>query len=280
MAAVKRGRTRLAANGHRRPGTHRSGDDVPSPTTSAPADGWPADRKRRLGAVADRLAVAYGGRRWRSHRPPLDELILTVLSQHTSDLNTDRAYRSLRQRFPTWEETLRAPPSEVAEAIRRGGLAKIKAPRIQAILRSVLAERDELSLDHLAVLPLEEARRWLLALAGVGPKTAACVLLFSLGRPALPVDTHVHRVARRLGLIEPTTTAASAHVLLERGLGTDRDRVYAFHLNAIAHGRAVCTARQPFCNRCPLTGYCDYYASHHDGADAAAAPASPASGGG
>jgi endonuclease-3 len=252
---------------------------MPNPTTSARSDGWPDDRQRRLDAVVDRLEIAYGRRRWRPHHPPLDELILTVLSQHTSDVNTERAYRSLRARFPTWEETLRAPPAEVAEAIRGGGLAEIKAPRIQGILRAVRKERGGLSLDHLAALPLEEARRWLLALDGVGPKTAACVLLFSLGRPALPVDTHVHRAARRVGLIGPTTNAASAHVSLERGLGTDRDRVYAFHLNAIAHGRAVCTARQPFCNRCPLTGSCDYYASHHGQADAAAAPTPPAPGG-
>lgn len=247
---------------------------------STQSDGQPVDPRRRFDAVVDRLAALYGPRRWRPHRPPLDELILTVLSQHTSDVNTGRAYRSLRERFPTWEDARRAPPAALADAIRGGGLAEIKAPRIQAILRSVRAERGALDLDHLANLPLEDARRWLLALGGVGPKTAACVLLFSLGRPALPVDTHVHRLARRIGLIGATTNAATAHVLLERDLGTDRDRVYAFHLNAIAHGRAVCTARRPFCDRCPLTGCCDYYAFHHARTDAPTAPAPPPSGGG
>jgi len=240
---------------------------------------WPLERRRQLDAVVALLATVYGRRRWRPHHPPLDELIMTVLSQHTSDVNTERAYRSLRHRFPTWDEALRAPTDEVAAAIRSGGLAPIKAPRIQAILCSIARERGSLNLDHLAGLSLEEARRWLLRLGGVGPKTAACVLLFSLGRPALPVDTHVHRVARRIGLIAPTTDAAAAHVVLESGLGTDRDRVYDFYLNAIAHGRDVCTARRPFCERCPLTGDCDYYAADRDRADAATASPPPASGG-
>jgi endonuclease-3 len=148
----------------------------------------------------------------------------------------------------------------VADAIRSGGLAAQKAPRIQAVLDAVLAERGSFDLDHLTTLPLPEAKRWLTDLHGVGPKTAACVLLFSLGRPALPVDTHVHRVARRLGLIRPAVGAAPAHAILEDMLGADRERVYAFHVTMIAHGRAVCTARRPFCERCVLTECCDYYA--------------------
>lgn len=188
---------------------------------------------------------------------------MTLLSQHTSDINTERAFASLRARFPTWEAVRMAPTMEVADAIRSGGLAAIKAPRLQAILNSVLAERGALELDHLAALPLAEARQWLVDLDGVGPKTAACVLLFSLGRPAMPVDTHVHRVAQRLGLIGPGVSAEVAPALLEVGLGADRDRVYAFHVNLIAHGRTVCTARRPFCERCPLTECCDYFATHH-----------------
>jgi endonuclease-3 len=140
-------------------------------------------------------------------------------------------------------------------------LAEQKAPRIQAVLDSVLAERGALNLDLLASLPLDEAKTWLTSLHGVGPKTAACVLLFSLGRPALPVDTHVHRVARRLGLIAPEVGAAAAHPILEAMLGADHERVYAFHVTMIAHGRAVCTARRPFCERCVLTECCDYYAN-------------------
>ncbi len=236
----------------------------------------------RLRCAEPALHAAYGPRRWRRHLPPLDELILTVLSQHTSDANTARAFQSLRARFPTWEAVRSAPTTEVADAIRSGGLADLKAPRIQAILDSVLEERGTLDVDHLAGLPLDEARRWLVTLNGVGPKTAACVLLFSLGKPALPVDTHVHRVAKRLGLIGPEVSADQAHAVLEAALGGDRDRVYAFHVNMIAHGRALCTARRPFCERCPLTGCCEYYAEHataRSGAGAASGSA-PSGGGG
>lgn len=214
----------------------------------------------RTSIITDRLEEVYGSRPWRAHLPPLDELVMTVLSQHTSDTNTARAFRSLREHFPTWAAVRSAPTGTLADAIRSGGLAERKAPRIQAILDAILAERGALNLDHLAVLPLEDARAWLLKLSGVGPKTAACVLLFSLGRPALPVDTHVHRVAKRLGLIGENVTAEAAHRLLEADLGADRDRVYAFHVNMIAHGRAVCTARRPFCERCPLMDCCAYYA--------------------
>ncbi len=224
------------------------------------APSCPPESPSRLHVIADRLDRVYGPRRWQPHLPPLDELVMTVLSQHTSDANTARAFQSLRSRFPTWEAVRRAPTSAVADAIRTGGLADRKAPRIQAILNDILTERGVLDIDHLVDLPLDEARDWLLQLKGVGPKTAACVLLFSLGRPALPVDAHVHRVAKRLALIGPDVGAEAAHALLEADLGGDRDRVYAFHVNMIAHGRAVCTARRPFCERCPLTECCAFYA--------------------
>jgi endonuclease-3 len=183
---------------------------------------------------------------------------MTVLSQHTSDRNTERAFASLRARFPSWDDIRLAPTEEVATAIRSGGLAAIKAPRIQAILERIIIERGTLDLHHVARLPLDAAKRWLVSLPGVGPKTAACVLLFSFGRPALPVDTHVHRVSRRLGLIESGVSAERAQELLEARLGGDRDRVYAFHLNLIAHGRAICRARVPRCEGCCLAGCCDY----------------------
>ena len=217
---------------------------------------------QRLACVEPRLIDTYGARSWQSHGSPLDELVITVLSQHTSDGNTARAFQTLRDRFPTWEGVRTAPTPEVADAIRSGGLAEIKAPRIQAILNDVLAECGTLDIDHLANLPLPHARRWLLDLPGVGPKTAACVLLFSLGRPALPVDTHVHRVAMRLGLTGAGVSAEAARALLEAELGEDRDRVYAFHVNMITHGRSVCTARRPYCERCPLTECCEFYATH------------------
>ena len=208
--------------------------------------------------IARRLDDAYGPRPWRRHGPPLEELIETVLSQHTSDTNTARAFASLRARFPTWDGVRTAKTDDVADAIRSGGLARIKAPRIQRLLDAILARHGALSLDALAGLPLADARAALLELEGVGPKTAACVLLFSLGQPAMPVDTHVHRVTTRLGLILPGTSAERAHGHLEELIGADLDRAYAFHMETIAHGRQVCLARRPRCERCVLSDCCDY----------------------
>lgn len=213
----------------------------------------------QIETVAGLLEQEHGSKRWTSSGDPLDELISTVLSQHTSDANTARSFASLKARFPSWEAVRVAPTTAVAEAIRVGGLADLKAPRIQRILDAILERQGNLSLDHLADIDLDAARAWLVALNGVGPKTAACVLLFSLGKPALPVDTHVHRVARRLGLIAEGTSAEAAHDVLEADLGDDVDRVYAFHMDMIEHGRAICTARRPFCERCSLTGCCDYF---------------------
>jgi endonuclease-3 len=215
----------------------------------------------KMREVARRLEERYGPRPWRSSGDTIVELIATILSQHTSDANTARAFASLRSRFPMWRDVIVAPTDEVADAIRSGGLANIKAPRIQAVLRSILARYGSFDLSHLSQRSLAEARAELQALRGVGPKTASCVLLFSLGMPALPVDTHVHRVSRRLGLIGPTTKAEEAHEMLERQLGENRDAVYAFHMNVIAHGRDVCLARRPRCERCALVECCDYYAN-------------------
>lgn len=212
----------------------------------------------KLLRVAERLDQLYGPRRWRSHGPPLDELVATILSQHTSDANTARAFASLKSTFNGWDEVRTAPVDSIEHAIRVGGLAAIKAPRIKGILNDVFAEHGQTNIDHLQQMPLDEARRWLVTLHGVGPKTAACVLLFSLGKPALPVDTHVHRVARRIGLIGPKVSADAAHAILETGLGADRDRIYAFHMNTIAHGRMVCKARFPRCEQCGLVDLCDY----------------------
>jgi endonuclease III len=188
--------------------------------------------------------------------PPLASLILTVLSQHTSDVNSDRAFASLVSRFQTWAEVADATTAEVAEAIRSAGLAEIKAPRIQEILREIQSREGDYSLGRLEEMETKEAREYLLSLKGVGPKTAACVLMFSLGRPVMPVDTHVHRVSLRLGLIPPGTTADKAHDLLQ-ALYRD-DEVYAAHINLIRHGRQTCHARNPACGRCPLLDECDY----------------------
>jgi endonuclease-3 len=185
---------------------------------------------------------------------PIAELVLTLLSQHTSDHNSGRAFHRLLERFETWDEVIAAPTFEVEDAIRPGGLAPTKAPRLQELLGAVREQLPEYDLHFLQDLPLDEAKAWLRALPGVGPKTAACVLLFALGRPALPVDTHVDRVSRRLGLVPPKASVEQAHTILEAML--DPDEVYAFHVDLIQHGRRTCHARGPECPRCPLLERC------------------------
>ncbi len=221
----------------------------------------------KVAAVIERLDERYGRKAWRSHGVPIDQLVGTILSQHTSDTNTARAFAALKARFPTWSAARAAPAGEIADAIRSGGLAEMKAPRIKAILAEIEDERDDFDLEFLGEMPLDEALAWLMALHGVGPKTAACVLLFSLGRPAMPVDTHVHRLSRRLGLVGPKVSAEATHGALEALLGGERDVIYSFHLNAIAHGRAVCRAPTPRCEACHLTDLCDDYASRHPRGD-------------
>lgn len=207
-------------------------------------------------AVVARLAEKYGQRSWLSSGRPLDELIATILSQHTSDANSARAYASLRAAYSDWRDAMNAPTRTLADAIRAGGLAEIKAPRIQAVLHRIESTAGELSLDWLSELPMANAREWLTSLPGVGPKTASCVLLFSLGQPAMPVDTHVFRVASRLGILPDSISPALAHQPLEAMIGPDRDATYAIHLNLIAHGRATCHARNPACHRCVLADLC------------------------
>jgi len=204
------------------------------------------------------LLSEYGDHAWRP-RDPVATLVSTILSQNTNDVNRDRAFDQLEEHFPTWEAVRDAPVRELIEAIRPAGLAPTKAPHIQEALRRITIEQGELSLDFLAGLPLEEARAWLRALPGVGPKTAAIVLLFAFGRPAFPVDTHIHRVARRLGLIPGRATRERAHELLEALIPPAI--YYPFHINLIAHGRAVCHAHDPACARCILQPHCAYFTS-------------------
>lgn len=199
----------------------------------------------------------YGPAVWRSPLPPLDEVVSTILSQSTNDLNRDRAFAQLQNRFATWEEVRDAPLRSVIAAIRSAGLAPQKAPRIQGFLRAVTAEHGALDLDFLRHRPAEEVRTWLRSFPGVGPKTAAIVMLFSLDLPAFPVDTHIHRVSGRLGLRPPKVGAEPAHALLGRLFHPDEYR--DAHLNLIRLGREVCQARRPACERCPLTDLCDYY---------------------
>jgi endonuclease III len=213
-------------------------------------------RSERLLVVDSILAAVYGRPIWRSHGPPLDVLIATVLSQHTSDSNTARSFAALRARYRTWEDVSEAPWAEVADAIRLGGLAEKKAPRIQQIAH-IVQEQCEGDLSRwLESLPLAAARNWLTELPGVGPKTAACVLLFSMGRPAMPVDTHVHRVSLRLGLLDPGVSPEAAHALFDLLLQGNRDLTYSLHLNLIRHGRDTCQARNPACSRCCLAERC------------------------
>lgn len=203
-----------------------------------------------------RLAETYGRPRWHASGPPLDELVATVLSQHTSDINTARAFNSLRSRFPDWSLVAAAPTQEIVDVIRCGGLANIKAPIIQEILAVVHARLGVYDLSRLGDLSFGEARRWLESLPGVGPKTASCVLLFSLGWPAMPVDTHVHRVSRRLGIVSDAASAVETQNALELLIGARRDAVYTLHMNLIRHGREVCRARAPRCNACALSLVC------------------------
>lgn len=215
--------------------------------------------REKYAAVFRILNETYGRTVWRSHGPPLDELISTIISQATADINTERAFTELTARFPNWESVMHAAPEAVIGAIHSAGLSNMKGPRIQAALRHIYHERGELSLDFLADMPLDEARAWLTNIDGVGPKTAAIVLLFSLGRPAFPVDTHVHRVTARLGLIPPRMNADAAHESLA-ALGAP-ETYYPLHINLIRHGREICRARYPQCQICPLQDWCDYYRS-------------------
>jgi endonuclease-3 len=201
-----------------------------------------------------RLAKRFGPLDPPRRLDPLEELILTVLSQNTSDVNRDRAYASLTERFPTWQRVLDADPLDVADAIRPGGLANTKAPRIQAILRAIEEHEGALDLSLLDRMSDDEVRAYLEALPGVGPKTAACVLAFSLERPALPVDTHVYRVAQRLGWLPPKTTAGAAHGVLER-LVPPKLRV-TMHVGLIRLGRQICKPGRPRCEECPLQDLC------------------------
>ena len=220
---------------------------MPRKSVPAPALWSPSE-------VIEILDRAYGQAPQQLSRAPLFELVMTLLSQHTSDHNSGEAMHRLVERFPTWDEALAAPVEEIEDAIRAGGLAPTKSKRLHALLAEVHERRPDWDLDFLEGLPLEEAKGWLTSINGVGPKTAACVLLFALGRPALPVDTHVERVAKRLGLVPAKMPADKAHAVLEQMLRSDE--VYEFHVDLIQHGRRTCHARGPKCEACPLLERC------------------------
>lgn len=206
--------------------------------------------------IHKRLLEVFGEPTWRNPLPAIDELVSTILSQNTNDTNRDRAFDALRAKFPTWEEVRDAPKADVINAIRPAGLANQKGPRIQQVLREITAERGSLDLDFLAGLPLEEARAWLTKFHGVGPKTAAIVLCFSLNKPAFPVDTHIYRVTGRIGLRPQKMTVEQAHPHLEALFPPET--YYAAHLNLIRLGREICQARKPNCPACPIRQWCDF----------------------
>ena len=194
------------------------------------------------------LAQQHGVRLWHQHHDPLSELIAVILSQNTSDTNSNRAFDSLTGTFENWDEVANANVEDIEQSIRSGGLSRVKAARIKEILKTILAERGSLDLSFLNNLPLNEAKAWLQKLPGVGPKTVGCVLLFSLGKPVFPVDTHVFRVSKRLGLITNGVSVEQAHNIL--GAMVPAEDVYQFHMNMVEHGRHICKSQRPRCSEC------------------------------
>lgn len=215
-----------------------------------------SDLKQRAIKVHERLLEFYGEPIWRNPLPAIDELVSTILSQNTNDVNRDRAFDALRAKLPTWEQVRDAKENNVIEAIRPAGLANQKGPRIQQVLKAITKERGNLDLSFLKEMSVEDARAWLTKFNGVGPKTAAIVLCFSLGMPAFPVDTHVYRVTGRIGLRPERMTVEGAHPHLESLFPPET--YYAAHLNIIRLGREICTARKAFCEKCPILKLCDY----------------------
>lgn len=203
-----------------------------------------------------RLKRVYGEPR-RPRRDPVSQLVATMLSQATTDVQTARSFAELRRRFPTWEQVQDAPASQIAKAIRSSGLSKQKAPRIKQALQHITRERGRIELHFLKKMPADEARQWLMRIAGVGPKTASIVLLFSFQKPLFPVDTHIFRVTKRLGWVPENATAEKAHEIL--GAAVPPKLHYRFHLNLIQFGREICQARKPKCEVCPLMDSCEYY---------------------
>jgi endonuclease-3 len=211
---------------------------------------------RRAIKIHKILLDVFGQPTWRTPLPPVDELVSTILSQNTNDLNRDRAFNALLAKFPTWQDVRDAKTKDVIAAIRPAGLANQKGPRIQKVLHAITDERGSLDLSFLKELPIEEARSWLTKFNGVGPKTAAIVLCFSLNRPAFPVDTHIYRVTGRIGLRPEKMTVEQAHPYLESLLPPET--YYAAHLNLIRLGREICHARKPDCPHCHIRKLCDY----------------------
>ncbi|MFH1775057.1 MAG: endonuclease III [Chloroflexota bacterium] len=213
--------------------------------------------KRLIGQILARLEPEYGSPGGNPSGDPVSVLVETILSQNTSDANSSAAFKRLKSTFATWDDAANADASLIEECIRRGGLARIKAPRIKAVLKEIIGKRGRLELDFLSQLTPSEAEEWLVKLPGVGRKTARCVLLFALDIAVLPVDTHIWRVAKRLGLISPQASTEEAHRLL--GAAVPPESAYLFHTLLIAHGRRTCHPLRPRCPDCVLKRLCASY---------------------
>jgi len=213
-------------------------------------------RSEKLAQVSQRLLDYFGEPDWHEMLPAVGELVCTILSQNTNDINRDKAYRAMLERYPTWEDVLAADPEELKDSIRVAGLAQQKGPNIQAALQAIKDERGEIDLDWLKALSIDEARDWLVNLKGVGPKTAAIVMVFALDMPAFPVDTHIYRVTGRIGLRPQAMSVDKTHEYME-AIGNPAD-FGPLHLNIISLGRQFCQARKPKCAGCPVVDLCDY----------------------
>ena len=216
------------------------------------------EKQKKYRLIAPLLEATYGRKHWKRH-DGMDELISCILSQSTTDANRDRGFEALKAQYPTWEQAHHAPEDELVETIRPAGLANSKAPYIQGSLATIFEERGDYNIDFIEELPVDEAKKWLQSLPGVGPKTAAIVLCFGYNRPAFPVDTHVHRTGKRIGFLPEKISANKAHDHMEAIVPPEE--YYAFHLQLIYHGRALCKARNPQCEVCPIKQFCDYYQS-------------------
>lgn len=215
-----------------------------------------AEQQRQVEFITQNLEATYGIPQNTDPDNPLDELILTILSQSTTNVNSHRAFASLKQRFPDWEMALRARPASIAAAIKSGGLANVKSIVIKNVLAEIKTRRGNLDLSFLKTAPLDEARNFLTSLKGIGPKTAACVLLFACRRPIFPMDTHIFRIVRRLGLVPARYNDEQAHRLMDALIPPGKH--YSLHINFIRHGRQICRPQNPKCAECPLIEHCAY----------------------